>query len=134
VHDAANSVAMGLGTRAQECCVAAAKLKADPAPTLAAVSKLMPVETLLLAYKTRTSATLPKLRAGKMRVSTAHPPTHPPTHPHMWVRDKWPEQWGRRSQVLLKAEQDVFALPAAAASVCTNCAGSDPAPPRSSSR
>jgi hypothetical protein len=26
-----------------------------------------------------------------------------------WVRDKWPEQWGRRPQVLLKAElQDVY--------------------------
>jgi hypothetical protein len=39
-----------------------------------------------------------------------------------WVRDKGPEQGGRRPQVLLKAElQDVyFALLAAGASVCTN--------------
>ena len=46
----ANSVAMGLALVRKNVASLAAELKADPAPTLVAVSKLMPVETLMLAY------------------------------------------------------------------------------------
>ena len=45
----ANSVAMGLALVRKNVASLAAELKADPAPTLVAVSKLMPVETLMLA-------------------------------------------------------------------------------------
>jgi uncharacterized pyridoxal phosphate-containing UPF0001 family protein len=41
---------MGLALVRKNVASLAAELKADPAPTLVAVSKLMPVESLMLAY------------------------------------------------------------------------------------
>jgi hypothetical protein len=76
-----NSVATSLVLVRKNVASLAAELKADPASTLVALSKLMPVETLLLAYHEN------QRNFGENYVQEicecqqpTHPPTHSPTH------------------------------------------------------